>query len=222
MKINPKIAILISTILVLSLLLILWVDELAVKQMGFLGYQYEMLKIVLHSLLAYFISKLINKKFRLTEKIKSINPNSIFLITFLILNSYIICQYMSRTISHRVLNHEIRDKINIKTKELGPTGWGFETDSLSYPEFKELVKYTNLPDIPKSAENIFVHDWYEIDFNREIKFNVKPSLNLSEFYENDTLILNNIQKLNYDFDENTFQQIQLDTIKFTRYKWQTS
>lgn len=104
MKVNPKIIIPTITIFILALFLFLWVDDLAQKQMGLLGYNYELLKIILHSSLAYLITKYINEKFKLAEKIKSIAPKTIFLTTFLILNSYIICQYTSRVIFHKIIN----------------------------------------------------------------------------------------------------------------------
>ena len=149
--------ILVVTILCLLLLMVLWIDGLYLKTSSFLTYKYEFIKTLIHSAIAYKVSKFSIRKFNLETKFSSIKPETIFLSLFLLLNSYIIFQYTTRTISNRFLNNETRELLLDKTNRLGPAGWGFECDSMTYQQFKEITKYTNLPDLPKEATHIYMY-----------------------------------------------------------------
>lgn len=211
---------LVSAIVILTVLMDIWIDELCLKQMGFLGPRYQLMKIILHSIISYKLAKLVIKKFKLEEKIKALNPTIIFLGFFLLLNAYIIIQYSTRVISNRFINKEMRIELNSKTIKLGPAGWGYESDSLTYEEFKELTKVAIFPEIPRESKNIYVHDWYEFDFRKTLKFDLDQEFDINKFYNNDTMILRNIEKLELDYDERNRKLIRLDTTGFSRYEWE--
>ncbi len=202
--------------------MVIWIDGLYLKTSSFLTYKYEFTKILLHTILAYKTSKIVISKINLETKFHPIKPNTIFLCVFLLINSYIICQYTTRAISNRVLNYETRTILYDKTNKLGPAGWGFECDSMSYQQFKEITKYTNLPDLPIKAEHIYVYDWSEFDYRRIIKFRLHHDYPIDKFYKKnpsfkDNLIINEIE-----YDEKTFKPINYDKENFDRYKWEVS
>lgn len=225
--------ILLITILILSVLLYYWMDELYFKQMGFLDHKYEFLKIALHSGLSYKLANYLIIRLKLENKFNSVNPLKLFTFMFLIFNSYIITQYVSRAISNRLIKNEVRKELNRRTIKLGPAGWGYECDSLNYSEFKELTKSSKIIDIPPEAKSIFVHDWYEFDFRRTVEFEVPKEFKIYDYYKNNSLILNNLEKIEFGsyVNRTTFNeygrmgdaiQIKFDTTKFLRFKYEVS
>ena len=223
--------ILLVTILMLLIFLYWWMDDLFVKQMGLLNHRYEIIKIVLQSVLAYKLAKYLIKKFGLNKRYNSIEPQNIFLIVFLLCNSYIITQYTTRVITNCFVNKDIRKALNRKTLKLPPAGWGYQSDSLSYPEFKELTKFSRIIELPRESKLIFVYDWYEFDFRRIVEFDVPITFDIHEFYENDSTVLKKIRELKYNeflyreiYDENgEFKdavKLKVDTNLFKRYKYE--
>ena len=216
---NPR-KVLFAMIAALTFLLVLWMDNLYLKQLGLLDYRYELIKILLNSMIAYKMAKYIIGRLKIEDKFNSITPNTIFILTFLILNSYIIIQYSSKVISNRIINREIRNELDNRTIKLQEAGWGYECDSMSYKQFRELIKDTNLPNIPEESSSIFVYDWYEINFQRIIKFNLNREFDLGGFYDSDTSTLNLIDRLEYEYDTKTGKSNKLDTSENIRYKWE--
>lgn len=213
--------ILLLTIVYLILILFIWMDKLYLITSSYLSYEYEILKIVVHSLITYKVSKFLIKKLSLYEKINFVSPTKIFLFIFLVMNSYIICQYTARVITVKLVNGDIRKRLSQKINKVSMGGWGYEGDSLTIKEYRELTKYTNLPKLPESARFIYIYDWFEIqDYTRIVEFKVKPNFNLSNFYNNDTTILKNIEQLKVDFDRKTFEIKELDSTKVIKYKWE--
>ena len=225
--------------LALAFMIPIWMDKLWLKQVGLDDWRYEIIKIFLQSCIAYKLSKYLIRIFQLENLFKSLKSNTLFLCTFLLLNSYIITQYTSRIISHQITNKEIRNEINKRTIRLGPAGWGYECDSLSYKEYKELTKDTNLPKIPKESTLAFVHDWYEIDFHRIVEFQVPKSIDIETFYKDDVYVLkylNTVDNGSYVsrrqyFSESPFYkkqlmqggiQVKYDTIKYTKFIYEVT
>lgn len=116
---------------------------------------------------------------------------------FLICNSYLITRYVSRAISNRPIKNDDKKELNWRTIKLGPAGWGYVCDSLNYSEFKKLTKSSKIIDIPPEAKSIFVYDWYEFDFRRTVEFEVPKEFKIYDYYKNDSLILNNLEKIEY-------------------------
>lgn len=225
--------VLLITILILTILLYCWMDELYIKQMGFLDHKYEILKIALHSGLAYKLANYLIIRLKLDNKFNSVHPLKLFTFVFVLCNSYLITQYVSRAISNRLINNEVRNELNRRTIKLEHAGWGYECDSLNYSEFKELTKSSKIIDIQPEAKSIFAYDWYEFDFRRTVEFEVPKEFKIYDYYKNDSLILNNLEKIEYGsfvsrttFNEygriNDAIQIQFDTSKFFRFKYEVS
>ena len=196
----------------------------------FEGVEYELIRIVLHSVLAYKLSKILIVKLKLNQKFNSSKPIKIFFLTYLICNSFIVLQYSSRFISNFLINREMRNNLNCRVTKLGPAGWGYECDSLNYAEFTELTKCYKLIEIPKEASAIFVHNWRYLSAISTVEFNVPKNIIVQKFYLNDSIEfrytkeLKEIEYLNGStLDEDgltrNVREIELDTTIFKRYKY---
>ena len=132
---------------------------------------------------------------------------------FVILNSYIISQYITRIISNRIVNADTRASLNSKIFNTNSWGWGFECDSLTYKEYTELNKQESLLRIPPTASTIFYHQQYGLqDYNIELGYKVEKAFNPDEFYSNDTFILNRLLELRPDTSYYYYPP-QFDTIE---------
>ena len=120
-----------------------------------------------------------------------------------------------------------------RSDKLGPAGWGYQCDSLTFKEYKEVTKLSKIIRLPKDANSIYVYDWYEIDFRRTVEFNIPINYNLSKFYRNDSTIINNLKEIKYNdyVGRTTFResgrlsdviQIKFDTLLYKRLKYEVS
>lgn len=223
----------VSTLIFLAFLFLVWRDKLYVKCSGFLSEEIEVIKFVFITTIAFKIAKYCVSRFKSNKLFSKFSNKSKFLLFFFLFNSYISIQYVSRVVSHRLIKNEMREHLYNKTDKLGPAGWGFQCDSLTIKEFKEITKQSKILNLPKNAHSIYVYDWYEIDFRRTVEFNVPASFNIHEYYENNSTILKNIKEIKYNdyVSRTTFnvngrisdaKQIKFDTLKFKRYRYNVS
>lgn len=208
-------------ITVLVLLLLLWMDEVIIKtNTSILTYKYQIGKILIHTAIAYKASKYITNKLLVKPYFKSIKPKYLFLGIFMLCNSYIILQFTSRTVITKISNYETRKSLGAKLVKTDHSGTGYEGDKLTIDEYEEINRYTNLPELPKEAKDIYVYDWYGMqDYSRIVEFTVKPDFKLKQFFK-DSLSLNKIELVKYRYDKQINQTIEYDTIGSKRYKWE--
>lgn len=171
------------------------IDELYSKQIPFFGIQFEYLKILLLSIFSFAFAHYFSKRLKAYNKFQSISSSKLTIYLFLFLSSYLIILYGSRIVSHRLVNHEIRERISAKTINLPYAGKGFESIHLSYEEYNIIAKYNQLIELPKEAANIYVLDWSENDYRRIVAFDVPKDFNLSKYYQRDSLLLNKIKEI---------------------------
>ena len=208
------------TLGVLVTLLFIWVDEVfVIINLEIISYKYQLFKIVLHTSIAYKLAKIVKAKMEGSSHLKAINPKHLFIVLFLLFNSYIITQYLSRTISYRIINSEVRSALSSKLTELDRSGTGYEAVGLSIKEYQELIKSKNLFDLPEEASDIYVLDWYGFqDYNRTVEFTLDPDYDLKAFFR-DTSIANHLELVKGYYDQKLNKRIQLDTIYSKRYRW---
>lgn len=199
------------SIALLTLLLVIWMDEVFIKtNPPILTYKYELVKILIHTTIAYLLSKFISNKLNEKGYFEKIKQIYLFLGFFALCNTYIISQYVSRTVSIKLVNYETRNSLKYKLSKTGFTGTGFEGKNLTIFEYGEINKYTKLPNLPHEAKNIYVFDWHGFqDYRRIVEFTVKPEFKPKHFFQ-DTSVLNQIELI---IDKN-------DTTKSYRYKWE--
>ena len=212
--------ILFITICSLLALLFIWLDDLYLKTASYLTYQYEVIKVLIHCTIAYKVAKFLIRRLKLNSKFSEANPKLIFTILFLGLNSYIVFQYSSRAIFNRVIHGELREVIAKKTMQLNNSGRGFECDSLSYEQFKEIKRYTNLPDIPAESENIYVYDWSELDYRRIIKFSLRKDYPIEDFYQKHPDFEEDVIVNEVEYEKYTSRLIKNKNPEYDHYKWE--
>ena len=207
----------------LLVLLFFWMDEVFIKtKPEILTYQYEIAKIFIHTSIAYLVVKYIFKLFKLNNKFKEKKQSYFFVAMFLLFNSYIVCQYISRTVSTRIIHQKLRKSLSPKLEKTKSIGTGYEAKHLSFEEYFELNKNNNLPSLPNSAFDIYVYDWYEIqDFRRIVKFNLDADINLNLYYKDESSTLGKIKRLEpFELIEDSKNSQKFDPEKFIRYKWE--
>jgi len=211
----------IITILSLWLLNYLSQDPLSAKLSGFLSSEINFFKYFIIPIVAYFIANYFSKQ-----------SDKYFLILFFTLNAFSIYSFLDNAINNRISSKNVRQTLNTKIVQLEYAGWGYEADSLNYNEYVELND-GYYPNVPKSAENIFQHNWYEIDARHMLEFSVPKNFDLIKFYKNDTTILNEFREVEFGeflerhkISNNRVQQgsgkQRFDTTKLKRYKWERS
>ena len=199
----------------LSLLMIIWIDEVyRITNSSFFTYPFECIKIIFNSGLAYLLVKYITKKLKNKAALKTVKPVKIFLVFFLTLNSYLIFQYSTRLVSNRILNVETRSSLASKLKNTDFIGFGYRGQRLTFEEYTEIEKYTNLPEIPDLSKDIAIFDWYGFqDYTRVVAFSVSNQFNIKQFYNNDESVLEDIS------EETEETELKIDTLTTKRYKW---
>lgn len=224
-------------ITVLCFLLIIWTDDVYFKTNSInLILSYQLVKIVLHSFIAYRIAKYLCKKLSSVGKLNEVNHNTYFLILFVLFNSYILIQYSYRVISFKIVNAELRGSIADKLIKTKTIGTGYEGQNLSYKEYQEIIRFTNLPDIPEVSTDIYIYDWYEFDFSRIVEFNVPRNYKIDYSSKFEEQVEKNVPSTFYTFAHNgemTYQEQdsiiwewkaanKIDKSNFRRFKWEAS
>jgi len=187
-------------------------DEVFIKtNASLLTYKYEIAKIIIHTTIAYKLSKYIIKKLNQRNYLKLIKPKLLFWGLFMLFNSYLLTQYISRIASTQIINYEVRKSLGNKLTQTNYSGTGYEGFKLTILEYEEINKYSNLLNLPKEASDIYIFDWYGMqDYNRIVEFTVESNFELNKFFQ-DSIFLKNIELLT----------AQYDTINSKRYKWET-
>jgi len=209
------------TIIILAILHAIGRDELDVKLDGFLTNQIRIMHFVFVPIIGYLISNYFSK-----------DSDRKFYTIFFILNLLSLFHFSSKAISNRLINSELRKSLNSKIVNLEYSGWGYEVDSMTYNEYNE-INTGYYPKLPRESKNIFLFEWYEFDARHEVEFSVSKKFNLTDFYINDTTILNKIREVKFnEFSERhkivrdrviqKHGQQQFDTMNQKRFKWERS
>lgn len=137
---------------ILTGMLFLWTDKLAITYNYFLR-PIESLKIISFSLASLigmrFLVSFFRKK-QITSIVTKIKVAS--LLTFLV-SSYLYVGYSSKIIRNKIINGKFRSLVGGKIETTAKLN-GTKADNLTLEEYKAIVKTTSFPQIPNEAQNI--------------------------------------------------------------------
>ncbi len=147
-------SIILINLLVLTIMLMIWTDELELK-FNALIVPTEVLKLIGISILGIIIlgnAVLVFRKFEINTFKKRI-----WISTMLVLltSTYFYVDYAKKIYINRIVNGSLRDGI---IKKLSPVtdglGLGTKAENLSSKEYAEITEISWFPKLPKNAENI--------------------------------------------------------------------
>ena len=139
-------------LLILTVMLFLWTDKLAITY-NILLRPIEFLKIISFSLVSLISIRFLISFFR-KQKITSIvtKIKAAALLTFLI-SSYLYVDYSSKIIRNKIISGKFRSRVGEKIETTTKLN-GTKADNLTIEEYKAIIKTTSFPQIPNEAQNI--------------------------------------------------------------------
>jgi hypothetical protein len=147
-------------LIILTVLLLLWTDELLITLNGFVLILefFSILKFTMFSLIGMRVLVFYFRKKKIYE-LKTKLRLAIFIT--LLISSYLYVEYSVKIVNNLIKNRQFRTEIMSKIKPSGMLVNGTKGENLTIKEYREIAKISGFPELPIEATNIkynYSHD----------------------------------------------------------------
>lgn len=193
---------------VLTLLLAIWTDDLELEFNDFVR-PLEFIKIIMFTFLSFVGMIILIRYFRKKNIHETRRKIKYAVITTIAICSYLYIGYFIKAAQNRLINAGLRKNIWNKVTP----GVTKKANSLSYAEYKEILKMTRFPAIPESAENISLQYYTEIllpDYFVEVIYYVPENENIREMnYEKGDFFIRTNVKVSGNWKKVTYEESKM-------------